>query len=148
MKLGRGLLDSVLSRALFVVGVLGVISVIAGHGVTLDRGPAPVLRDGPTVQQVVVLDDGAEVLSAPATWVLDLAEVVVAAPIAPPDHCQETCAAFLSSGTLLLLGWAAGRLISAKRQISPRCIAMHAAAAGSSGGRRILSPVKHGILRI
>jgi len=148
MNTGRALLDSALSRALFVVGVLGVIAVIVGHGVTLDRGPVVALSDGPTVQQVVVMDDGVEVLSVPAAWVLDMAEVLVAMPTVPPDHCEDTCAAFLSSGTLLLFGWAACRLISAKRQLTPRLTAIHAPAAADSGGWRVLSPVKLGILRI
>jgi hypothetical protein len=95
------------------------------------------------------MDDGVEVLAVPVAWVHDVAQVLVAMPPAPPDHCKDACAAVLSSGTtLLLLGWAACRLISAKRQLTPRRTAMHAPSATDSAGWRVLSPVKLGILRI
>jgi hypothetical protein len=144
---GRALLSSALSRVVFALGVLGVIGVIVGHGVTLDRAAVVGLVDGPTVQQVVVMDDGVEILSAPVAWTMDLAEVLVAMPTAPPDHCKDACAAVLS-GTLLLFGWAACRLIGGKRQLTPRRTAIHAPAAADSHGWRVLSPVKLGILRI
>ncbi|MEV8371560.1 hypothetical protein AB0P21_02435 [Kribbella sp. NPDC056861] len=148
MITGRAVVDTVLSRVVFALGVLGVIGVIVGHGVTLDRAAVGGLVDGPTVQQVVVMDDGVELLSVPVAWTLELAEVLVATPTAPPDHCKDACAAFLSSGTVLLFGWAACRLISGKRQLTPRRTAIHALTAADSHGWRVLSPVKLGILRI
>lgn len=147
MITGRALLNLTLSRVLFALGVLGVIGVIACHGVTFDRAPVSTLTDGPTVHQIVTTSDGVEVQNAAGPWKIDMAEVPLAMPSALPDHCEDMCAAFLSV-SLLLLGWAACRLITTKRQFAPRSTAIRSAAAPDSGGWPVLSPVKLGLLRI
>ena len=144
---GRALLNLTLSRVLFALGVLGVIGVIACHGVTLDRAPVVTLMDGPTVHQVVTGDDGVEVRKTVRPWKLEMPEVPLALPSPPPEHLKDACAAFLS-GSLLLFGWVAYRLIGTKRQLTPRSPAIHAPAAFASAGWQVLSPAKLGILRV
>jgi hypothetical protein len=147
MITGRALLNLTRSRVLFALGVLGVIGVIACHSVTLDRDPVVTLSDGPTVHQVIAVVDGVEVWNTVGPWELDMSEVPLAMPSPLPDHSEAACAAFLT-GSLLLLGWAACRLIAGKRQLAPRRTAIFAPAAHDSGGWRVLSPAKLGILRI
>lgn len=147
MSTCRALLNLTRSRVLFALGVLGVIGVIACHGVILDRAPVVTLTDGPTVHQLVTVGDGIEIRNAVAPWTVDKAEVPLAIPSELPEHSKEACAAFISA-SLLLFGWAAVRLIDGKRQFSPRSTAVRAAAAPDSDGWRVLSAAKLGILRL